>query len=92
MDEETRDHLKSLHKTANLLAENIDFLLKLNQRTMLIAIRLAYVLERVSNKTFDLEEEPGEPSPDRIEAAFREIRKLFDEQLETMKGGEPQDG
>ena len=86
MDDETRQHIKSLHESVNLLSENLDFLIKMDRRTLLILIQIAYVLERVSNKTFDLEESPDEPSPERIEAAFREIRKRFDEQQEIMKG------
>lgn len=92
MDDETRNHLKSLHNSINLLSENIDFLIKLEQRTLLIVNQLAYILERVSNKTFDLEEAPDEPSPDRIEEAFRDVRKLFEEQLEIMKKGGLRDG
>ena len=79
MDEETRNHLESLHNSINLLSENIDFLIKLEQRTLLIVNQLAYILERVSNKTFDLEEAPDEPSMDRIEEAFVDVRRLFEE-------------
>ena len=92
MDEETRGHLESLHNSIILLSENVDFLIKLDRRTLLIAIQLAYILERVSNKTFDLEEAPDEPSTDRIEEAFQEVRKLFEEQLEIMKKGGLRDG
>lgn len=92
MDDETRDHLKSLHNSINLLSENIHFLFKLERRTLLIVNQLAYILERVSNKTFDLEEAPDEPSPERIEKAFEEVRKLFEEQLEILKGSGLRDG
>ncbi len=86
MDEETREHLESLHRSVGLLSENIDFILKMDEQTLKILVRLAYILERVANSEFKLPELTNEPSPEQIEAYFREIRALFDKQRELMQG------
>lgn len=86
-DDELSRHLENLHRSAVDHANELRFLLALNEKTLLILIRLAYIMERVSNKTFDLEEAPDEPSTDRIESMFAEIRELFDQQSDIMKSG-----
>jgi len=85
MDEDVREHLESLHRSINLLSGNVDFLLKMMGPTLLIVARVAYVLERVSNRTFDLPEGEGEPSIPQIEEAFSEIKKQLNEQLRIMR-------
>ena len=76
--------LNSFNENLNRVAEEVIFLSKLTESTLLIQIRLAYILERVSNRVFDLKEAPGEPNPERIEQQFVEIRQLLDKQLELM--------
>jgi hypothetical protein len=71
--------------TISELAETVRFLLALQEMSLLIAIRQAYLLERVANVVYRLDDD--EPiSGTQVESSFKEIRDLFDEQLKIMKG------
>jgi len=92
MDDETREHLENLHGSVNLLTENVRFMLAMDQRTLLILIRMAFVLESVADRTFDLAESPDEAEFRKIKEAIGEIRKYFEEQIEIMSGTREQAG
>jgi hypothetical protein len=84
VDDETREKLDDIEKSIKLLLKQIDFMMQMDQRSLLVLSNLAYVLERTSNKVFDLEEAPGEPDPERIEKCFSDIQKWFAEQITIM--------
>lgn len=87
IDPEVLEYLESVNKSIQGLAEEVRFLSSLTEKTLLIQIRLAYILERVSNKTFNLDEAEDEPDTSRIERRFEEIKALFDQQRELMREG-----
>ena len=78
-------YFEALNKSVNALAEELKFLFDLNEKTLLILIKQAYLLERISNKVYDLED--SEPiTGEQAEAEFKQIRRLFDDQQALMRG------
>ena len=84
-------YLEALNKSVNALAKEVQFLLGLNQKTLLILIKQAYLLERIANKVYGLkDDEPIEG--EQVETEFKEIRDLFEAQQALLQGGVDDDG
>jgi hypothetical protein len=57
----------------------------MDQRTLLILVRLAHALERMTNKSMGLmDKEPF--SEEQAKKVFEEVRALFEEQQRIMTG------
>ena len=85
IDPKLVEFLEQTNKALSALTEEVTFLLALNAKTNLILIRIAHMLERVSNIVYDApDEEPIDAAA--AETKFKEIRDLFDEQMRLMKG------
>lgn len=84
--EDAIEAVQSLGRLVNDLTDNVQFLLALQEKSLLISIRLAYLSERLANKVFEIEDDSV--TPEQIEEAFKDLRTLFDEQQEilTRKG------
>lgn len=70
------------------LHKSLDFLLKLDHRSLLILAQIAHVLERVSNHALD-QPDDERLTPELVEEAFAKIRKLMEQQMALMRGEEP---
>ena len=85
LDPKHMAYLEALNKSINAMAKELKFLFDLGEKTLLILIKQAYLLERISNKVYDLED--SEPiTGEQVEAEFKEIRRLFEDQQALMRG------
>ena len=79
-------YLEALNETVNGLAEEVQFLLALNEKNLLILIKQAYLLERIANLAYDAPDNEA-INAEQVESVFKEIRALFEEHLALFRGG-----
>ncbi|MGF1631282.1 MAG: hypothetical protein ACFCUT_17560 [Kiloniellaceae bacterium] len=84
MDEDTRKTIKNLRENVSSLGRNQRFIMQMDRRSLMILARMAYVLERLSNRVLGVEDAEVFTEVES-EKAFREIRRLFEEQREIMR-------
>lgn len=85
MDDEVRAQLQSLQESVDVLTDNSRFTMQMDQRSLGILVRMAYVLERLSNRVLGVDdrEQFGKAETEQI---FREIRTQLEEQRKIMQG------
>lgn len=93
LDPDLLEYLEALNTSVNGLSEEVRFVLAIQEKSLLIAVRLAFLLERIANIVYHLEEGEAEKlSGGQVEAKFKELKDLFDQQMSIMREQTDGDG
>lgn len=80
--------MHSLNGLVESTAESVQFLLATEEKTQLILIKQAYLLDRLARAIYGLDDSEA-PAREEIEQALNEVRALFEEQRRLFEIGPP---